>query len=89
MGFYEILHFLGFQYHPVGTCSMGRGINDPNAVLDSKLRVLNTIGLRVADASIMPEIINGSCFTYYTYSANELLINLLNFFNQEIQTGHP
>ncbi|ODN00431.1 Protein PTCD3, mitochondrial [Orchesella cincta] len=47
-------------YHPVGTCTMGKGPNDPKAVLDSKLRVINTIGLRVADASIMPEIVNGN-----------------------------
>jgi choline dehydrogenase-like flavoprotein len=47
-------------YHPVGTCRMGKGVNDPKAVLDSKLRVLKTTGLRVADASIMVDIINGN-----------------------------
>lgn len=25
-------------FHPVGSCSMGHGVNDPKAVLDSKLR---------------------------------------------------
>ncbi|KPJ02688.1 Glucose dehydrogenase [acceptor] [Papilio xuthus] len=41
-------------YHPVGTCSMGP---DPSsAVVDSRLRVHHVKGLRVIDASIMPNI---------------------------------
>lgn len=44
-------------YHPVGTCKMG---NDEMAVVDSSLRVRGVAGLRVADASIMPVIINGN-----------------------------
>ncbi|CAG7654424.1 unnamed protein product, partial [Allacma fusca] len=47
-------------YHPTGTCRMGKGPEDSGAVVDSKLRVLHTRGLRVADASIMPVIINGN-----------------------------
>jgi len=46
-------------YHPVGTCRMGK-VQDKKAVVDSKLRVLKTIGLRVADASIMPQIVSGN-----------------------------
>ncbi|CAG7827197.1 unnamed protein product [Allacma fusca] len=38
---------------------MGR-TTDPRSVVDSKLRVLDTKGLRVADASIMPELVNGN-----------------------------
>lgn len=43
-------------YHPVGTCKMGPS-NDAMAVVDAQLRVHGIEGLRVADASIMPNII--------------------------------
>lgn len=44
-------------YHPTGTCKMGV---DPLAVLDPSLRVKGIKGLRVADASIMPQIVSGN-----------------------------
>jgi choline dehydrogenase len=44
-------------YHPVGTCKMGV---DEMAVVDPKLRVRGIHGLRVADASIMPQITGGN-----------------------------
>jgi choline dehydrogenase len=44
-------------FHPTGTCKMG---TDPMAVVDPQLRVHGLRGLRVADASIMPEIIGGN-----------------------------
>lgn len=44
-------------YHPVGTCKMGR---DESAVVDERLRVHEIEGLRVADCSIMPEIVSGN-----------------------------
>lgn len=44
-------------YHPVGTCKMG---TDPMAVVGPDLRVHGIEGLRVADASIMPTIVNAN-----------------------------
>jgi len=44
-------------YHPVGTCKMG---NDKLAVVNERLQVHGLNGLRVADASIMPVIINAN-----------------------------
>ena len=46
-------------FHPVGTCKMGIA-DDPNAVVDSDLRVLGISGLRVVDASVMPTITSGN-----------------------------
>lgn len=40
-------------YHPAGTARMGAA-DDPQAVLDPRLRVKGVAGLRVADASVMP-----------------------------------
>jgi choline dehydrogenase len=46
-------------FHPVGTCKMGR-LDDPMTVVDSELRVRGVGGLRVVDASIMPNITSGN-----------------------------
>jgi len=43
--------------HPVGTCRMGL---DALAVVDAELRVHGIEGLRVADASVLPEVPSGN-----------------------------
>ncbi|BBC71798.1 conserved hypothetical protein [Altererythrobacter sp. B11] len=47
----------GTTQHPVGTCAMGIG---PGAVCDPELRVHGLEGLRVVDASIMPDVPGGN-----------------------------
>ena len=44
-------------YHPVGSCRMGNTAMD---VVDAQLRVHGMQGLRVVDASIMPQVVSGN-----------------------------
>lgn len=45
------------DYHPSCSCRMG---DDAMAVVDAQLRVHGTTGLRVVDASVMPDIVSGN-----------------------------
>jgi choline dehydrogenase-like flavoprotein len=49
-------------FHPVGTAKMGLP-SDPAAVVDERLRVFGLKGLRVVDASVMPNITSGNTNT--------------------------
>ena len=53
----HIRHHAGLRSHPVGTCRMGTG---EDAVVDAALRVCGIEGLRIADASIMPDLPGGN-----------------------------
>jgi choline dehydrogenase len=47
----------GTVYHPTSTCRMG---NDANSVVDDHLCVRDIAGLRVVDASVMPNVVAGN-----------------------------
>ena len=49
----------GCAHHSSASCRMGSP-DDDNSVVDSACRVIGLEGLRVVDASIMPEIVNSN-----------------------------
>lgn len=54
-----VRHLSTTLYHPAGTAKMGPD-SDKSAVVDSRLRVRGVKGLRVGDASIMPDVVSGN-----------------------------
>ncbi len=46
-------------HHPLGTCKMGPA-SDRMAVVDPELRVNGVAGLRIVDASVMPDLVGGN-----------------------------
>jgi len=55
----EILDATGASFHPSSTCAIGAE-SDPMAVVDPCCRVYAVEGLRVADASVMPNIVSAN-----------------------------
>jgi choline dehydrogenase len=47
------------DWHPVGTCRMGRS-DDPMSVVSATLEVFGVQGVRVIDASVMPNIVSAN-----------------------------
>ncbi len=54
-----LLHHVTTTQHISGTCKMGP-VSDPLAVVDQHCRVHGLAGLRVADASVMPDVIRAN-----------------------------
>jgi choline dehydrogenase-like flavoprotein len=61
-------------FHPVGTCRMGTA---GDAVVDSELRVRGVEGLRIADGSVMPIVVNSqtqaACFVIAERAAERMI----------------
>jgi choline dehydrogenase-like flavoprotein len=57
--------------HAVGTCRMGRS-DDPAAVVDPECRVRGCDGLRVCDASVMPDLPKANTHLTVVAIADEL-----------------
>jgi len=61
-------------HHPCATCAMGTG---ERAVVDSALRVRGVEGLRVVDASVMPDLVSGNinaCVLMIAEKASDLVL---------------
>jgi 4-pyridoxate dehydrogenase len=61
-------------HHPCATCRMG---SDEDAVLDPELRVRGVEGLRVVDASAMPDLVSGNinaCVLMIAEKASDLVL---------------
>lgn len=61
-------------HHPAGTCAMGA---NGNSVIDPELRVRGADGLRVVDASAMPDLVSGNinaCVLMIAERASDLIL---------------
>jgi 4-pyridoxate dehydrogenase len=61
-------------HHPCGTCAMGSG---PDAVLDHQLKVKGIEGLRVVDASAMPDLVSAhinACVLMMADKASDMIL---------------
>ena len=61
-------------HHPCATCAMG---TSENAALDPELRVRGVEGLRVVDASAMPDLVSGNinaCVLMIAEKAADMLL---------------
>jgi choline dehydrogenase-like flavoprotein len=60
-------------HHPCGTCAMGIG---PDAVTDPELKVRGVEGLRVVDASVMPDLVSAhinACVLMIAEKASDMI----------------
>ena len=57
-------------HHPLGTCKMGVA-SDDSAVVDPQLRVRGIDGLRVVDASVMPDLVGSNINAVVTMIAEK------------------
>jgi choline dehydrogenase-like flavoprotein len=60
-------------HHPCGTCAMGIG---PDAVTDPELRPRGVEGLRVVDASVMPDLVSAhinACVLMIAEKASDII----------------
>lgn len=64
IGYWEcyVKHMSSTMYQPTSTCRMGP-TKDKSAVVDARLKVHGVKGLRVVDASVMPDIVRGGTGT--------------------------
>ena len=58
------------SWHPVGTCKMGE---EKDSVVDPTGRVYRVSRLRVADASIMPNVVSGNTVSSFHFEITSIL----------------